>query len=347
MDLPDALPPGQYVVYVLIDPTDHLVYYVGQTRNPRVRFVQHLTTRHHKGTKAEWLRRLEQQGQRPQMQILELVKGEEAALAKEKEWIRHFTEKGMPLLNAQTRSKADRWAMIPLRQETLILFGYPIVIVWLANGEIAASLKSLCNMLKLARQGQLQRILRNHALSEQLLLVMVETPGGSQPTEVLTVKAIPAWLKGLQLNMVTAEKQPTILTLIREAPDIFYRHFFNIDDDQKASTSSSQAAELGDHIVVLEADVATLKQRQVSKAEATPAGKQPLPQDGPILTAEHRDQVYVLARYLRDQTGESLALLFAELAKTFGVEDMSDIPDDGWEQVKAWFWLRAQRTNNN
>lgn len=109
--------------------------------------------------------------------------------------------------------------------------------------------------------------------------------------------------------------------------------------------SQEQDEALGDHIVVLEADVAALKQGQGSKAEAAP--RQPLPQDGPILTAEHRNQVYALARHLRDQTGVPIAALLAELAETFGVEDMSDIPDAGWEQVKAWFWLRTQRTNNN
>lgn len=113
MDIPERLPEGQNAIYALIDPTDHLVYYVGQTRKPRGRLVQHLTMRHYKGTKAVWLRRLEQQGQRPHMQILELVKGAEAALAKEQEWICLFVEKGMPLLNAQAQPKADRWAIVP------------------------------------------------------------------------------------------------------------------------------------------------------------------------------------------------------------------------------------------
>ena len=87
--------------------------------------------------------------------------------------------------------------------------------------------------------------------------------------------------------------------------------------------------------------MASLKREPASKRASAP--RQPPPQDGPILTAEHRNQVYALARHLRDQTGESLAALFAELAETFGVEDMSDIPDGGWEEVAAWFWQRRQR----
>jgi len=38
MDLPDSLPQGLYAVYALIDPTDGLVYYVGQTQTPQQRF---------------------------------------------------------------------------------------------------------------------------------------------------------------------------------------------------------------------------------------------------------------------------------------------------------------------
>lgn len=109
--------------------------------------------------------------------------------------------------------------------------------------------------------------------------------------------------------------------------------------------AQEQDEALGDHIVVLETDVAALKQGQVSQGEAKP--RQQTPQDGPILTAEHRNQVYALARHLRGQTGVPIAALLAELAATFGVEDMSDIPDAGWEQVKAWFWLRTQRPNTN
>jgi hypothetical protein len=130
---------------------------------------------------------------------------------------------------------------------------------------------------------------------------------------------------------------------LRQAGDAIHGAAGELNEIYMVSQEQDEA--LGDHIVVLESDVAALKQGQVSKAEAKP--RQPLPQDGPILTAEHCNQVYALARHLRGQTGVSIAALLAELAESFGVEDMSDIPDAGWEQVKAWFWLRTQRPNTN
>ncbi len=80
-----TLPPDHYVVYALIDPIDEQVYYVGQTRNPQVRLAAHLSARHHEGEKGDWLRLLEQKGQQPLMQILEVVIGQKTALEKEQE----------------------------------------------------------------------------------------------------------------------------------------------------------------------------------------------------------------------------------------------------------------------
>jgi hypothetical protein len=39
MDIPDTLPAGHYAIYALLDPTDDLVYYVGQSRSPQVGYV--------------------------------------------------------------------------------------------------------------------------------------------------------------------------------------------------------------------------------------------------------------------------------------------------------------------
>jgi predicted GIY-YIG superfamily endonuclease len=239
MELPYVLPTGQYAIYVLTGPADNLVYYVGKTCKPQRRFAQHLAARHHKGSKAAWLRRLEQQGQQPVMQILEIVKSEEAALAKEQEWIYHFLKKGMPILNAQTQPKANIEAIIPLRQKFIVLFGYPVIVVWLPDGRIAVSLTALCDMLKIAANGQARRIRRDETLCEQLLRVIVETPGGPQPAEVLTTWVIPHWLKGLRLNMISPEKRPMIFTLRREADILFSRPFFESDASEGAQPASA------------------------------------------------------------------------------------------------------------
>jgi hypothetical protein len=96
-----TLPPDHYIIYALIDPTDEQVYYVGQTCRPQIRLATHLSARDHDGKKGDWIRRLEQRGQQPLMQILEVVIGQKTALKKEQEWIQHFLAQKMPLLNYQ------------------------------------------------------------------------------------------------------------------------------------------------------------------------------------------------------------------------------------------------------
>ena len=303
--------------------------------------------------------------------------------------------------------------LTPVKQALVPFYGIMILAVLLPDGRIAATLRSLCNMLKLARHGQMARIRSDAALAQELLLVTIETAGGPQVTEVLTAKAIPLWLTGLQPNMVAPEKRPLIQALREEAMEVLYRHFFKIDADEKADPPPNPSAEaprsqrkmthkaferlhqaadalqqvseavqkagkaiqgaadtlheaaealheatdeldeihmvaqeekeaMGDHIVALEVKQKALEERK--PGSAAQARKQPTPQDGPILTTDHRNQVYALARHLRDQTGEPLVAMFAELAEMFGVADMSDIPDAGWDVVADWFWERRQQT---
>lgn len=52
--------------------------------------------------------------------------------------------------------------LVPLKQALVPFYGSMILAVLLPDGRIAASLKSLCSMLKLARHGQMERI-RNDA----------------------------------------------------------------------------------------------------------------------------------------------------------------------------------------
>jgi hypothetical protein len=273
----------------------------------------------------------------------------------------------------------------PVKQALVPFHGGEILAVLLSDGRIAASLLSLCALLKLSKPGQMQRILRDVVLAKELLLVVVQTPGGPQATEVLTAKAIPTWLTGLQLNMVAPEKRPLIQALKEEAMEVLYRHFFKIDADEKAAPPPNpsansprsprqmthkaferlhQAADalhqvadeldedymvaqekieaMGEHIVALEAEVAALKREPV-RDTLRQTTVNPVPPDGPRLSKDHLYQMYVLAHDERRRSGQRVDRLLRELAETFGVEDMSDIPDAGWEEVAAWFWERRQR----
>ncbi len=135
-----------------------------------------------------------------------------------------------------------RKALIPVEQALIPFHGGEILAVRLLDGLIGAALVSLCNLLKIAKWPQLRRIREDEVLSKHLVLVIVETPGGPQATEVLLAPAIPFWLTGLQPSMVAPEKRPMILALKEEAVEVLYRHFFHIDPTPPPQPERPKAA---------------------------------------------------------------------------------------------------------
>jgi hypothetical protein len=167
-------------------------------------------------------------------------------------------------------------------------------------------------------------------------------------------------------------KSRSIATALKEeAVDILYRYFAALDSEdvvQAAPTPSQQSprsaleihleawqeterewdareAQYETRLAVVEqqlarvmAQVASLEQR-----DGGARGEEPPPQAGRILSQAHIGQVYALAQHHRRQTGEPISEMLRDLAETFGVPDMSDIPDEGWDYILRWFWSRAQR----
>ncbi len=134
--------------------------------------------------------------------------------------------------------------LVAAEQARIPFHGSEILAVRLPDGLIAAVLATLCEMLKIATNAQARRIRRDEALSEHLLQVIIETPGGPQLVDVLTAWAIPTWLTGLNLNMIAPEKRPMILALKREAADVLYRYFFKIDASAAAQPASTPTKQL-------------------------------------------------------------------------------------------------------
>jgi hypothetical protein len=97
-------------------------------------------------------------------------------------------------------------ALTPVEQALVPFHDNEISSALLPDGAIIASLPSLCNILKIAVNGQARRIRRDQALSKYLLRVLIETPGGPQITDALVAWTIPLWLMGLQPNMIAPEK---------------------------------------------------------------------------------------------------------------------------------------------
>lgn len=258
--------------------------------------------------------------------------------------------------------------LIPVRQLLVLFHGYQILAVLLPDNRVAVSLRALCRMLNVARNGQMQRIRRDKNLSQQLLLARVETSRGPRPMEVLVVEAIRSFHRAFfkedaEPAAKTARKRSSQPDEWVEADgsnstlDSPYELLYAALDDAKRAIRGIEReqgqteTQIGDRFARIEkyesrveARLAQLEQRagQTSDSEA----EQAAPDNERILSPLHLVQVSVLARSLRARTGERIDAMMADLAETFGVEDVSDIPDAGWEHVRSWFWQRSQRQDH-
>lgn len=133
--------------------------------------------------------------------------------------------------------------LIPVQQLLVLFHGYQILAVRLPDNRIAASLKALCRMLNLSRNGQAQRIRRDKGLAEQLVLARVEIAHKPQYMDFLIVEAIPSWALGLHLNLIDLEKRPLILALHVEAVRSFHRAFFKEDAEPAARTARKRSSQ--------------------------------------------------------------------------------------------------------
>ena len=293
-----------------------------------------MAARHHKGKKGEWLRRLRLKDQQPLMQILEVVMGEQTALEKEQKWIRHFLAQKMPLFNAQTQPTPSTKALAPLRQETVILLGYPLIVVQLPNEDIAISLQSLCNMLKVERNMQIKRIRNDEVLLKQLAQVILQTPGGPQVSAVLTDWAVPIWASGLNISRLPENKQTLALVLQQEAIAAVEYAFTRPETNASATEVHTHRSP--------QSIIAQIRQQFSRSSEGDLKGVVTALESKPTtsiigFSPQRLSHIYLLAYRLRQRHHMPIAETLAGLADHFRVADVFDLPEKEWPTILDWF----------
>lgn len=116
-------------------------------------------------------------------------------------------------------------ALIPVEQDSIPFYGHELIAVRLTDGRIAAVLRWLCDSLQIDIDGQLQRIRRKTALAEGLVLVRVDTAGGPQEMQALTLDVLPGYLFTIDERRVKAEAQSDIVLFQRECVKALAEHF--------------------------------------------------------------------------------------------------------------------------
>ena len=214
------------MVYALIDPDDHLIYYVGQTHKPQQRLLNHLTRWPLQVAKTIWIESLKERGKHPIMQTLEVVTSKRIALEREQAWINYFLQQGMPLVNAMEQDITYiQGAIQPVHQEIASICGCPVRRVWLPGGRTAIILKALLKYFGLSNCMASRHIRSDPVLSKYLVYIQINTPGGPQVSKALVEGALPLWIAGLKSIDLPAEKLALINAYQQDSADVLCQHF--------------------------------------------------------------------------------------------------------------------------
>ncbi|HEY7357848.1 MAG TPA: hypothetical protein VH590_15325 [Ktedonobacterales bacterium] len=226
-----------------------------------------------------------------------------------------------------------------------------IIAVRLPDGELGATLRSLCDLVDISRQGQLQRIHRNPSLAEALQEASISTPGGPQQAEVLLNWAISIWATGLQTTRLPRAKQTAVKVLQREAFAAI-RQAFAEPENTEAPAPEAPAPEASQYSLhrvrqdLLQAAQGIINaaegighfdgehQALVERVTALEGGAA-----GPTIGVEPQRlaQVYLFANRLRQRRSWPITKTLAGLAEHFHVTDVFDLPEKNWPAVLEWF----------
>lgn len=116
-----------YYIYALVDPSDKLPHYVGMSVNPDGRMSQHLCHARKTNSRmstSKWIAELFASGRTPEMIILEAYQTNRCGDAREveKQWIAHYLQKGMNLVNRATPKGMHRYSRILPGREPHLTF---------------------------------------------------------------------------------------------------------------------------------------------------------------------------------------------------------------------------------
>ena len=89
---------GESALYMLVDPGDHTVRYIGVCKNPRTRFQSHLLFLYSSKPIREWIKLLRLEDSVPDMRVVRIVRDEDK-LEAENRCIARYRKSGYALLN--------------------------------------------------------------------------------------------------------------------------------------------------------------------------------------------------------------------------------------------------------
>lgn len=262
----------------------------------------------------------------------------------------------------------DEQELIPIEQDTLTFYSKPIVAVRLPDGRPGVVLSSICENLQIDTTAQIKRVRRTEAIADDLVLVLLETPGGRQRMAVLVLHAVPFWLAGIDPKRVRAEIRAEVLRYQREVVDVLYAWASAyraipppadlvpaepITEPARPAPDASLDEWITYHqqmLTVLEwkRDIEHWRGSVESRLEGVEAMTSLIPEilerlPLPTLTPEHQRLVQYYVKRLHEATGKPYATIHDNLKTAFQVPRYQDIQEAEWDKVENWFKGQLER----
>lgn len=151
----------------------------------------------------------------------------------------------------------ERAAIQPREQLPFTYFGSVVLAARHPDGTIYLSVRDLCDLLGVSRPSQMRRLRQHGELSKGLALFLVQTAGGPQPQEFLSLEMAPTWLLGISARARSEEVRSKLAYLqaylVREVyaaytrlaglPEQSSRQIEDLEELRRLDTSLSALAE--------------------------------------------------------------------------------------------------------
>jgi P22_AR N-terminal domain len=249
----------------------------------------------------------------------------------------------------------------------------PVIGVLLPDGRVGASLRDMCDAMKIDRPSQVQRIRGDETIADCLISVEIQTRGGFQAADFLTAWAIPYWLTGVETSRIKDEqKRQAILLFKRRAADVLYQHFSQakaLPEPSRAVVPAQPTAPAPDASPIAWAEyhrqmaafyewkavtdtrLDRLEERQSEVESRLDEHRRVLAfipdildQLGPkTLSSDHQRLVQHYTKQLHEATGKPYGTIYDDLKTAFKVPKYADIPEAEWDKVERWFKVQIER----
>lgn len=250
-----------------------------------------------------------------------------------------------------------------VEQKTVEFYDDELIAVKSTDGHVYVSVRHLCDILGVARQGQVRRIKDHKTLSKgfkggNVLLPPSEDGrgGGEQQTNLLRVDLIPLWLSGMRVSAVKEELRPKLEKLQDEAAAVLWEAFQEgrLTDDpsfQELLETDSPAVQayktfqaltkLARNQILLEGRVDDAVQR-IEQIEAL------LGDTGRSVTPDQASRisqaVKMVAMKLGERTGRNeYGGVYGQLYRQFGITSYKELPAHQFEEAMQFLTNWSKR----